>query len=83
MHCTGLWPCNVLKPLPTPLPYTPAHLAPLACLLPLSLIPQVAMLLEEYYNSGDLNEAAVSLQVRRLVCRRRLSAPGHQGCSSR
>lgn len=25
---------------------------------------QVAMLLEEYYNSGDLNEAAVSLQVR-------------------
>lgn len=28
-----------------------------------SPLPQVAMLLEEYYNSGDLNEAAVSLQV--------------------
>lgn len=29
---------------------------------------QVAMLLEEYYNSGDLNEAAVSLQVGTLHC---------------
>lgn len=44
--------------------------------LPLPVISQVAMLLEEYYNSGDINEAAVSLQVNNCALRLRVKWMG-------